>query len=189
MSARKGTILTCRKDAYCHQVLKRTFPCQLSDFSVEHEQEQRIYFEEMPKSAGLFWLDNAPWHKAKMVQEWFDAQASVSFHSQRNPVYALLWLVGLGACRCVCVHWSTNKSLYICPKPVLHLLKLMISNLLSNLHFRDLSNINCEELGPLPPGWEIRNTATGRVYFVDHNNRTTQFTDPRLSANLHLVLK
>uniref|UniRef100_A0A8C0I8N2 E3 ubiquitin-protein ligase n=1 Tax=Bubo bubo TaxID=30461 RepID=A0A8C0I8N2_BUBBB len=51
---------------------------------------------------------------------------------------------------------------------------------------RDLSNINCEELGPLPPGWEIRNTATGRVYFVDHNNRTTQFTDPRLSANLHL---
>lgn len=54
---------------------------------------------------------------------------------------------------------------------------------------RDLSNINCEELGPLPPGWEIRNTATGRVYFVDHNNRTTQFTDPRLSANLHLVLK
>uniref|UniRef100_A0A8C6KQN5 HECT-type E3 ubiquitin transferase n=1 Tax=Nothobranchius furzeri TaxID=105023 RepID=A0A8C6KQN5_NOTFU len=54
---------------------------------------------------------------------------------------------------------------------------------------RDLSNVNCEELGPLPPGWEIRNTATGRVYFVDHNNRTTQFTDPRLSANLHLVLK
>uniref|UniRef100_A0A3Q3CT17 HECT-type E3 ubiquitin transferase n=1 Tax=Haplochromis burtoni TaxID=8153 RepID=A0A3Q3CT17_HAPBU len=50
---------------------------------------------------------------------------------------------------------------------------------------RDLSNVNCEELGPLPPGWEIRNTATGRVYFVDHNNRTTQFTDPRLSANLH----
>uniref|UniRef100_A0A674B422 HECT-type E3 ubiquitin transferase n=1 Tax=Salmo trutta TaxID=8032 RepID=A0A674B422_SALTR len=52
---------------------------------------------------------------------------------------------------------------------------------------RDLSNVNCEELGPLPPGWEIRNTATGRVYFVDHNNRTTQFTDPRLSANLHLL--
>uniref|UniRef100_A0A6Q2WRY8 E3 ubiquitin-protein ligase SMURF1 n=1 Tax=Esox lucius TaxID=8010 RepID=A0A6Q2WRY8_ESOLU len=48
---------------------------------------------------------------------------------------------------------------------------------------RDLSNVNCEELGPLPPGWEIRNTATGRVYFVDHNNRTTQFTDPRLSSN------
>uniref|UniRef100_A0A672LVQ7 WW domain-containing protein n=1 Tax=Sinocyclocheilus grahami TaxID=75366 RepID=A0A672LVQ7_SINGR len=41
-------------------------------------------------------------------------------------------------------------------------------------------------LGPLPPGWEIRNTATGRVYFVDHNNRTTQFTDPRLSVPFNL---
>uniref|UniRef100_A0A3Q4FZE3 HECT-type E3 ubiquitin transferase n=1 Tax=Neolamprologus brichardi TaxID=32507 RepID=A0A3Q4FZE3_NEOBR len=57
---------------------------------------------------------------------------------------------------------------------------------LTQSYQRDLSNVNCEELGPLPPGWEIRNTATGRVYFVDHNNRTTQFTDPRLSANLHL---
>jgi len=38
------------------------------------------------------------------------------------------------------------------------------------------------ELGPLPPGWEMRQTATGRIYYVDHNNRTTQFTDPRLSG-------
>nr|2LB1_A Chain A, E3 ubiquitin-protein ligase SMURF1 [Homo sapiens] len=35
-------------------------------------------------------------------------------------------------------------------------------------------------LGPLPPGWEVRSTVSGRIYFVDHNNRTTQFTDPRL---------
>ncbi|CAM9917416.1 E3 ubiquitin-protein ligase SMURF2 isoform X1 [Lethenteron reissneri] len=54
---------------------------------------------------------------------------------------------------------------------------------------RDLSHVNCEDLGPLPAGWETRSTATGRVYFVDHNNRTTQFTDPRLSANLHHLLK
>ena len=32
------------------------------------------------------------------------------------------------------------------------------------------------ELGVLPPGWEIRYTANGRQYFVDHINRTTQFT-------------
>ncbi|XP_071443467.1 E3 ubiquitin-protein ligase SMURF2 isoform X2 [Hetaerina americana] len=38
------------------------------------------------------------------------------------------------------------------------------------------------DLGPLPSGWEMRQTASGRVYFVDHNNRTTQFTDPRLSG-------
>uniref|UniRef100_A0A8C2IK77 E3 ubiquitin-protein ligase n=1 Tax=Cyprinus carpio TaxID=7962 RepID=A0A8C2IK77_CYPCA len=45
---------------------------------------------------------------------------------------------------------------------------------------RDLNSVSCEELGPLPPGWEIRSTVSGRIYFVDHNNRTTQFTDPRL---------
>lgn len=39
-----------------------------------------------------------------------------------------------------------------------------------------------ESLGPLPPGWEQRKTNTGRVYYVDHNNRTTQFTDPRLNG-------
>uniref|UniRef100_A0A8C1RMW8 HECT-type E3 ubiquitin transferase n=1 Tax=Cyprinus carpio TaxID=7962 RepID=A0A8C1RMW8_CYPCA len=39
--------------------------------------------------------------------------------------------------------------------------------------FRDLNSVSCEELGPLPPGWEIRSTVSGRIYFVDHNNRTT----------------
>ncbi|KAF8170675.1 hypothetical protein K438DRAFT_206882 [Mycena galopus ATCC 62051] len=33
--------------------------------------------------------------------------------------------------------------------------------------------------GPLPSGWEIRHTPTGRVYFVDHNTRTTTWDDPR----------
>jgi hypothetical protein len=28
-------------------------------------------------------------------------------------------------------------------------------------------------LGPLPSGWEMRLTSTGRVYFVDHNTKTT----------------
>ena len=53
---------------------------------------------------------------------------------------------------------------------------------------RDISdNVNPEDLGPLPAGWEIRHTANGRVYYVDHNNRTTQFTDPRLSANIAVL--
>lgn len=66
--------------------------------------------------------------------------------------------------------------------------------------------------GSLPPGWEMRHTPSGRIYFVDRkptdpdcplsqqclliikknssgffyktdNNRTTQFTDPRLSSS------
>merc|ERR1712223_2102591 len=40
-----------------------------------------------------------------------------------------------------------------------------------------------EILGPLPTGWERRETSSGRPYFLDHNSRTTQFTDPRLYDN------
>ncbi len=32
---------------------------------------------------------------------------------------------------------------------------------------------------PLPPGWEKRVQHDGRVYFVNHKNRTTQWEDPR----------
>ncbi|KAF8627498.1 hypothetical protein AX17_006309 [Amanita inopinata Kibby_2008] len=39
-------------------------------------------------------------------------------------------------------------------------------------------------LGPLPSGWEMRLTSTGRVYFVDHNTRTTCWDDPRLPTNV-----
>ncbi len=41
--------------------------------------------------------------------------------------------------------------------------------------FRDLE-VDQAELGSLTDGWEIRYTAHGRRYFVDHINRTTQFT-------------
>ena len=32
---------------------------------------------------------------------------------------------------------------------------------------------------PLPEGWEMRYTAEGVRYFVDHNTRSTTFQDPR----------
>ena len=48
----------------------------------------------------------------------------------------------------------------------------------------ELASLLGVELGPLPPGWEKRQTPSGRVYYVDHNNRTTQFTDPRLSTTI-----
>jgi E3 ubiquitin-protein ligase NEDD4 len=38
------------------------------------------------------------------------------------------------------------------------------------------------QLGPLPSGWEMRMTSTSRVYFVDHNTRTTTWEDPRLPS-------
>uniref|UniRef100_A0A2K5IVR2 E3 ubiquitin-protein ligase n=1 Tax=Colobus angolensis palliatus TaxID=336983 RepID=A0A2K5IVR2_COLAP len=33
--------------------------------------------------------------------------------------------------------------------------------------------------GPLPPGWEKTADSTDRVYFVNHNTKTTQYEDPR----------
>ncbi|XP_063229832.1 E3 ubiquitin-protein ligase Su(dx) [Bacillus rossius redtenbacheri] len=36
-----------------------------------------------------------------------------------------------------------------------------------------------DALGPLPAGWEKRVQPDGRVYFVNHKNRTTQWEDPR----------
>ncbi|XP_045889398.1 E3 ubiquitin-protein ligase NEDD4a isoform X1 [Micropterus dolomieu] len=36
------------------------------------------------------------------------------------------------------------------------------------------------DLGPLPPGWEERVHADGRIFYIDHNTRTTQWDDPRL---------
>ncbi|XP_030745904.1 E3 ubiquitin-protein ligase Nedd-4 isoform X2 [Sitophilus oryzae] len=38
-----------------------------------------------------------------------------------------------------------------------------------------------DDLGPLPEGWEERLHTDGRIFFIDHNTRTTQWDDPRLS--------
>jgi len=41
-----------------------------------------------------------------------------------------------------------------------------------------------DPLGPLPEGWEKRVDANGRVYFVNHKNRTTQWEDPRTQGSI-----
>ena len=43
---------------------------------------------------------------------------------------------------------------------------------------------NRAALGPLPSGWEMRMTSTRRIYFVDHNTRTTTWDDPRLPSTV-----
>ena len=50
---------------------------------------------------------------------------------------------------------------------------------------RDTSFLTEQELGSMPDGWEIRHTASGRVYYVDHNTRTTQFTGKDLPIHIH----
>ncbi|XP_028627188.1 E3 ubiquitin-protein ligase NEDD4 isoform X2 [Grammomys surdaster] len=36
------------------------------------------------------------------------------------------------------------------------------------------------DLGPLPPGWEERTHTDGRVFFINHNIKKTQWEDPRM---------
>jgi E3 ubiquitin-protein ligase NEDD4 len=40
--------------------------------------------------------------------------------------------------------------------------------------------VSVADLGPLPDGWEMRTTETGRAYFIDHATKTTTWQDPRL---------
>lgn len=56
---------------------------------------------------------------------------------------------------------------------------------------RDGNSLNVQpqtvsQLGPLPSGWEMRLTSTARVYFVDHNTKTTTWDDPRLPSSLDM---
>ena len=41
-----------------------------------------------------------------------------------------------------------------------------------------------DPLGPLPDGWEKRIEPNGRVYYVNHKNRTTQWEDPRTQGSV-----
>ena len=41
-----------------------------------------------------------------------------------------------------------------------------------------------DTLGALPDGWEKRVEPNGRVYYVNHKNRTTQWEDPRTQGQL-----
>ncbi|XP_051235024.1 E3 ubiquitin-protein ligase NEDD4-like isoform X1 [Dicentrarchus labrax] len=45
---------------------------------------------------------------------------------------------------------------------------------------RRRASLDPSDLGPLPPGWEERVHTDGRIFYIDHNTRTTQWDDPRL---------
>ncbi|KAL1006720.1 hypothetical protein UPYG_G00075890 [Umbra pygmaea] len=47
------------------------------------------------------------------------------------------------------------------------------------LYSAQMMSAENDPLGPLPPGWERRVDSNDRVYFVNHNTKTTQWEDPR----------
>uniref|UniRef100_A0AAY4ETH2 E3 ubiquitin-protein ligase n=1 Tax=Denticeps clupeoides TaxID=299321 RepID=A0AAY4ETH2_9TELE len=48
-----------------------------------------------------------------------------------------------------------------------------------------VSSREFDPLGPLPQGWEKRTDSNGRMYFVHHPTRTTQWEDPRTQGLLN----
>lgn len=56
---------------------------------------------------------------------------------------------------------------------------------IQHLHSRgrsyDVSNLHAN-FGELPPGWEQAKTQDGRIYYINHNTRTTTWEDPRITA-------
>uniref|UniRef100_A0A8C6UJM3 E3 ubiquitin-protein ligase n=1 Tax=Neogobius melanostomus TaxID=47308 RepID=A0A8C6UJM3_9GOBI len=48
------------------------------------------------------------------------------------------------------------------------------------VQMRRKPSLDPKDLGTLPPGWEERVHADGRIFYIDHNTRTTQWEDPRL---------
>ncbi|XP_062860944.1 E3 ubiquitin-protein ligase NEDD4-like isoform X2 [Trichomycterus rosablanca] len=47
-------------------------------------------------------------------------------------------------------------------------------------HMRRRPSLDPNDLGPLPPGWEERVHTDGRIFYIDHNTKNTQWEDPRL---------
>uniref|UniRef100_A0A8C4V8S1 HECT-type E3 ubiquitin transferase n=1 Tax=Falco tinnunculus TaxID=100819 RepID=A0A8C4V8S1_FALTI len=47
-------------------------------------------------------------------------------------------------------------------------------------HPRRKASLDPVDLGPLPPGWEERTHTDGRIFFINHNTKRTQWEDPRL---------
>lgn len=60
----------------------------------------------------------------------------------------------------------------------------ILDKTLQHLHSRgrsyDVSNLQHQlNFGDLPPGWEQAKTHDGKIYYINHNDRTTQWEDPR----------
>ncbi|XP_074862535.1 E3 ubiquitin-protein ligase NEDD4 isoform X2 [Carettochelys insculpta] len=47
-------------------------------------------------------------------------------------------------------------------------------------HLRKRTSLDPVDLGPLPPGWEERTHTDGKIFYINHNTKKTQWEDPRL---------
>uniref|UniRef100_A0A8C5B8V1 HECT-type E3 ubiquitin transferase n=1 Tax=Gadus morhua TaxID=8049 RepID=A0A8C5B8V1_GADMO len=80
--------------------------------------------------------------------------------------------------------WVSNTALnYSLAERVEHSIKLPRGIKLPPVQMRRRVSLDPTDLGPLPPGWEERVHSDGRIFYIDHNTRTTQWEDPRLQSS------
>jgi len=60
---------------------------------------------------------------------------------------------------------------------------------LQNLHLRQQSYDvgGGDDMGPLPPGWEMAKAPNGQLYYMNHITKTTQWEDPRKQIQQQMV--
>lgn len=69
---------------------------------------------------------------------------------------------------------TTNTTTWEDPRKTIYNLPCNQSDISSDMRARIKASV------PLPKGWEEAKTPTGDVYYINHNNRTTTWDDPRL---------
>jgi len=80
---------------------------------------------------------------------------------------------------------ESHGGIYSLPRPDMSLALLQQQQLQTTSSLSPTSSPPM--LGPLPYGWEQGVTATGEIYFINHNDRTTSWNDPRLTGLLSSV--
>jgi hypothetical protein len=89
-------------------------------------------------------------------------------------------------------HNAAAKELVKASSNLLHILKKIRDS--PNVYYKKYQhnkevvkflNLFSDARQPLPPGWDMKHDQNEKVFFVDHNTRSTTFIDPRLPLLTH----
>ncbi|XP_022247788.1 transcriptional coactivator YAP1-like isoform X2 [Limulus polyphemus] len=82
------------------------------------------------------------------------------------------------------INHETKSTTWTDPRKNLSVGSLTMPRNTNTLMSTSAPNLPPINLGPLPEGWEQAFTPESEVYFINHNDRTTSWFDPRLTLNL-----
>ncbi|XP_076323898.1 transcriptional coactivator YAP1-like isoform X2 [Tachypleus tridentatus] len=82
------------------------------------------------------------------------------------------------------INHETKSTTWTDPRKNLSVGSLTIPRDTNTLMSTSAPNLPPLNLGPLPEGWEQAYTPESEVYFINHNDRTTSWFDPRLTLSL-----